>query len=338
MIPVQPPVTADARGNRARRGRAHCCEPVPGAGHCRRFPAWWRCPARGGVAGASARRGTGSPARGRPWRACPTDMRVRVQALEDRAVGVDRVGGRQPRRARGPVGVRDGARGRLGRGFAAAATRAGAAQRRARRRQRARVRWTWRLAVLPARRGVRDRARLSSSPTCWRGASPLPASTSPPPLPDPRPAILAFRARPRGARHQAGDRPDAGEAHGAPGRAVRAVRGGDLARPERIVARLLEALRAGGVRVFDPAPLLASWRVDTRQPAVSRHRHALAARGHAARRRARWPSTSSESWRCRRCLRRSYRTAPRQARARGDTLVALDLPSWQALYPPELCP
>jgi alginate O-acetyltransferase complex protein AlgJ len=155
-----------------------------------------------------------------------------------------------------------------------------------------------------------------------------------PPAPDPRPAILRF-ARDldaRGITLVLMPTPVKPTVH-----------------PERLASRfvtapapaqnasywaLIEGLRAQGVRVFDPAPLLAAHHADTgeaqylatdthwRPEAMQRVARALA---DSLRQTGTLPAVPVPG----------YRTAARQARSRGDTLVALDLPAWQALYAPE---
>jgi alginate O-acetyltransferase complex protein AlgJ len=99
-------------------------------------------------------------------------------------------------------------------------------------------------------------------------------------------------------------------------------------------AGLLEALRAGGVRVFDPAPLLASWRVDTGQPqylATDTHWRpeavALVARELAAFLGTHVPLPARPD--------PGYVTEPHDVTNAGDTALMLDLPGNQQLYPPE---
>jgi alginate O-acetyltransferase complex protein AlgJ len=91
------------------------------------------------------------------------------------------------------------------------------------------------------------------------------------------------------------------------------------------------------VRVFDPAPLLAGWRASERTPqylATDTHwrpesmQRVATALADSLRRELGLPGVASPD----------FRVARREARAPGDTLVALDLPSWQSRYRPEIVP
>lgn len=102
-------------------------------------------------------------------------------------------------------------------------------------------------------------------------------------------------------------------------------------------ARWVEAVRQEGAHVFDPAPLLAARLAETgaaQYLATDTHWRPEAAAAVAAalaeflRREVALPAQPPAG----------YRAVTRQASARGDTLVTLDLPSGQALYPSETVP
>lgn len=158
-----------------------------------------------------------------------------------------------------------------------------------------------------------------------------------PPSPDPRPAILAF-ARDLAARGIAlvvVPTPVKPTVH--PGEL--SARFSDARVPVQNASfdGWIEGLRAGGVRVFDPAPLLAAWRAEhgvAQYLATDTHWRpeaaASVARALADSIRREVPLQSLPP--------AGYRTVRRQATAPGDTRVTLDLPAWQALYPLETVP
>ncbi len=158
-----------------------------------------------------------------------------------------------------------------------------------------------------------------------------------PPSPDPRPAILAFARdlASRGISLVVVPTPVKPTVH--PAGLSRRFDGTRGPVQNASYEAWVEAIRTGGVRVFDPAPLLAARRAesgDTQYLATDTHWRPEAAAAVALalaeylRREVALPSLPAAG----------YRAVRRQATSRGDMLASLDLPSWQARYPQETVP
>jgi hypothetical protein len=155
-----------------------------------------------------------------------------------------------------------------------------------------------------------------------------------PPAPDPRPAIRRFAGdlSARGVVLIVMPTPVKPTVH--PERLTRRAAGVDTPVQNGSYTAFVEELQSVGILVFDPAPRLLEGARDTGEPqylstdthwrpeAMQREARRLAA---FIRDRVALPPQPSPG----------YTTEPREARQAGDTVLMLDLPGSQRLYPPE---